>query len=54
MTEQLTRDAGYEPVSIGGLEHARALEDLVVGVLLPTMMSGRGPFFYRVAGPGEV
>jgi hypothetical protein len=41
-------------VSIGGLEHARALEDFVVGVLIPTMMGGRGPFFYRVGGPGEL
>src|SRR5205814_10258196 len=26
-TEQLVRDAGYEPVLVGGLEQARALED---------------------------
>src|SRR4051812_17266792 len=32
-TEQLIRDAGYEPVSLGGLENARALEDFVPGVL---------------------
>ena len=29
MTEQLIRDAGYEPVGVGGLESARALEDFV-------------------------
>ena len=33
VTEQLIRDAGYEPVSLGGLENARALEDFVPGVL---------------------
>jgi hypothetical protein len=27
ITEQLIRDAGYEPVSLGGIESARALED---------------------------
>src|SRR5207237_7435101 len=27
VTEQLIGDAGYEPVSLGGLENARALED---------------------------
>src|SRR6266542_5951558 len=33
VTEHLIRDAGYEPVSLGGLENARALEDFVPGVL---------------------
>src|SRR5919204_419837 len=32
VTEQLIRDAGYEPVSLGGIENARALEDFVTGV----------------------
>jgi hypothetical protein len=31
VTEQLIRDAGYEPVSAGGLDQARALEDFVGG-----------------------
>jgi predicted dinucleotide-binding enzyme len=49
VTEQLIRDAGYEPVRLGGLETARALEDFVPGVL------GRlGQVFYRFAGPGEL
>jgi predicted dinucleotide-binding enzyme len=48
-TEQLIRDAGYDPVRLGGLETARALEDFVPGVL------GRvGRVFYRFAGPGEL
>src|SRR5262249_42660863 len=29
VTEQLIRDAGYDPISVGGLENARALEDFV-------------------------
>ena len=47
--EQLIRDAGYDPVSVGGLENARALEDFVAGVL------GKiGRVFYRFAPPGEL
>jgi predicted dinucleotide-binding enzyme len=49
VTEQLIRDAGYEPVSVGDLENARALEDFVPGVL------GKiGRVFYRFAPPGEI
>jgi predicted dinucleotide-binding enzyme len=49
VTEQLIRDAGFEPVSVGGLENARALEDFVAGVL------GKiGRVFYRFAPPGEL
>ena len=50
MTEQLIRDAGFEPVSIGGIENARALEDFVPGVL------GKigSAYFYRFAPPGEL
>ena len=48
-TEQLIRDAGYEPVEVGDLEQARALEDFVAGVL------GKiGRVFYRFAPPGEL
>jgi 8-hydroxy-5-deazaflavin:NADPH oxidoreductase len=47
VTEQLIRDAGYEPVSLGGLENARALEDFVPGVLAKA-----GQVFYRFAPPG--
>ena len=49
VTEQLIRDAGYDPVSLGGLENARALEDFVPGLL------GKiGRVFYRFAPPGEL
>lgn len=50
VAEQLSRDCGYEPVVMGGLEHASALEDLVGGVLVPLAMT-RGPFFYRFDWP---
>jgi predicted dinucleotide-binding enzyme len=49
VTEQLIRDAGYDPVSLGGLENARALEDFVPGVL-----GKAGQVFYRFAPPGEL
>jgi 8-hydroxy-5-deazaflavin:NADPH oxidoreductase len=49
VTEQLIRDAGFEPVSVGALENARALEDFVSGVL------GKiGRVFYRFAPAGEL
>ncbi len=49
VTEQLIRDAGYEPASVGGIENARALEDFVPGVLAQI-----GQVFYRFAPPGEL
>jgi predicted dinucleotide-binding enzyme len=49
VTEQLIRDAGYDPVSVGGIENARALEDFVPGVLAKI-----GQVFYRFAPPGEL
>lgn len=48
VTQRLIRDAGYEPVSVGGLENARALEDFVPGVLAKI-----GQVFYRFAPPQE-
>jgi predicted dinucleotide-binding enzyme len=49
VTEQLIRDAGYDPVSIGGIEGARALEDFTTGVFTKI-----GPVFYRFAPPEEL
>jgi predicted dinucleotide-binding enzyme len=51
--EQLSRDAGYEPVYAGGLEQARALEDHL-GLMFAVNRAGLGPFFYRIAKPGEL
>lgn len=53
VTEQLIRDAGYEPAFVGGLEQARALEDHL-GLMFAAMQAGLGPFFYRYAKPGEL
>jgi predicted dinucleotide-binding enzyme len=49
VTEQLIRDAGFDPVSVGGLENARALENFVPGVL-----GEIGRVFYRFAPPGDL
>jgi 8-hydroxy-5-deazaflavin:NADPH oxidoreductase len=51
VTQQLIRDAGYEPENLGGLESARALEDFVPGVFSKLTLA---PVFYRFAAPGEL
>jgi predicted dinucleotide-binding enzyme len=53
VTEQLIRDAGFEPVFVGGLENARLLEDYLAlsGAI---NRGGLGRFFYRFAAPGEL
>jgi 8-hydroxy-5-deazaflavin:NADPH oxidoreductase len=53
VTEQLIRDAGYEPVSAGGLESARAVEDFI-SVIFAVSSAGQGPFLYRFAAPDEL
>ena len=53
VTEQLIRDAGYHPVSAGGLENARLLEDHLL-LMNAINNGGLGRFFYRYAGPGEL
>ena len=52
VTERLIRDAGYEPISAGGLESARAVEDFL-GVIFAIAQEG-GPFFYRFAPPEKL
>ncbi len=53
VTEQLVRDAGFDPVYIGGLENARLLEDYLTlsGAI---NQGGLGRFFYRYAAPGSL
>jgi 8-hydroxy-5-deazaflavin:NADPH oxidoreductase len=50
ITEQLSRDAGYEPVYAGGLDAARALEDHLA-LMFAVNRAGLGPFFYRIWSP---
>ncbi len=49
VTEQLITDAGYEPFRLGGLDKARAVEDLL---WLPGAAGHGSPIFYRFAAPG--
>jgi predicted dinucleotide-binding enzyme len=53
VTEQLIRDAGYDPVYVGGLEHARTIEDHL-SLLFAINRAGMGPFFYRYARAGDL
>jgi predicted dinucleotide-binding enzyme len=53
VTEQLIRDAGYDPVYAGGLENARMLEDHLA-LMFTINKAGMGPFLYRYAPAGEL
>ncbi len=53
VTEQLIRDAGYHPVSAGGIGSARVLEDHLA-LMSAISEGGLGRFFYRYAKPGEL
>lgn len=53
VTEQLIRDAGYEPVYAGGLENARMLEEHL-NLMFTINRAGLGPFLYRYARAGEL
>ncbi len=51
ITERLITDAGYDPVLLGGLDQARAVEDLL---WLPGAAGHGSPVFYRFAIPGNL
>ncbi len=51
VTEQLVRDAGYDPVRVGDLSRARDFED-AVWLLMGAQPAGG--VFYRFAVPGEL
>jgi predicted dinucleotide-binding enzyme len=53
LTEQLIRDAGYQPINVGGLDNARLLEDQV-SFFMAVTQAGLGPHFYRYTAPGEL
>ncbi len=53
VTERLIRDAGFDPVSAGGLEQARMLEQTVEFFGAIRRAEG-GPHFHRFAKPGEL
>jgi 8-hydroxy-5-deazaflavin:NADPH oxidoreductase len=51
ITEQLIRDAGYDPIRLGDLSRAREFED---AVWLLMGVKPQGGVFYRFAVPGEL
>jgi 8-hydroxy-5-deazaflavin:NADPH oxidoreductase len=53
VTEQLNRDAGYDPVYTGGLEQARTLEE-GTSLMFTVSEASLGPCFYRFAAPGDL
>lgn len=50
---QLIRDAGFDPIFVGGLEKARALEECVPVFAAARLATGV-PHFHRFAKPGEL
>lgn len=54
VTERLTLDTGCDPVSVGGMEKARAPEDCAMTLLRAIRLAGLGPNFQRFAKPGEL
>jgi 8-hydroxy-5-deazaflavin:NADPH oxidoreductase len=52
VVEQLNRDAGYEPVHMGGLDMA-ATQEHGIGILF-AISQATGPFVYRIAPPEEL
>lgn len=48
--EQLSRDAGYEPIYAGELSQA-ALQESMLQFVFGIAQGGIGPFFYRMASP---
>jgi 8-hydroxy-5-deazaflavin:NADPH oxidoreductase len=53
VVEQLSRDAGFEPVSMGPLSNA-ALQERLIGPVFAIAQSGTGPFVYRITNPEEL
>ena len=53
VTEQLIRDAGYDPVYAGGLDKARMLEEHLA-LMFAVNQAGMGAHFYRIAPPGQL
>jgi hypothetical protein len=51
VTRQLSIDAGYDPVPVGGLDKARAIEEVA---WLPLAAGGGSPVFYRFGPPGDL
>jgi predicted dinucleotide-binding enzyme len=53
VVEQLSRDAGYEPVYAGPLENAGA-QEAFMKLVFAIVQGGQGPFVYRIASPDQL
>jgi predicted dinucleotide-binding enzyme len=53
VVEQLSRDAGYDPVSAGPITNAGEQENLIK-IIFAINQSGLGPFVYRMAHPEDL
>ena len=53
ITEQLNRDAGFDPICAGGLENA-SQQEAIIGFIFAINQAGMGPYFYRATPPGEL
>jgi predicted dinucleotide-binding enzyme len=54
VVEQLTRDAGYDPVCAGPLKNAALQEGFLPLMFAISKEGGSGPFFYRMAPPDQL
>jgi 8-hydroxy-5-deazaflavin:NADPH oxidoreductase len=52
MVERLNRDAGFDPIRVGGLDQA-AGQEAALGLVFAINQAGMGPFFYRMAPPDQ-
>ena len=52
VVEQLNRDAGYEAVYAGGMDKTAVQEQGIA--LIFAISQASGPYFYRIAAPGEL
>src|SRR6476659_1176772 len=52
VVEQLNRDAGYEPIYAGGMDKTAVQEQGIA--LIFAISQASGPYFYRMAAPGEL
>lgn len=53
VTQDLIAAAGYDPIFVGDLDHARSLEDHSA-LAFAIFQGGLGPYFYRIAAPGAL
>lgn len=51
--EQLSRDAGYEPICAGGLDNA-PMQEAFIGLVFAISQAGLGQFVYRMAAPEDL